>query len=235
MLTRPISLSVVVPALNEEVALNDTIKCMCKALNDSGIDWEIILINDGSTDRTQELTTKWVNNESRIKAIHHQRPMGVGYCFREGIEISTREAITWLPADGENDPGGLLENLPLLEQVDMVIPFVLNTGIRHWTRRILSKVYLWIINVSFGTRFNYTNGNVIYRREIFKSIKPKSNGFFYQAECLIRGVHAGFTFIAVPVQLRKGLRGRSKALSLKSFSTLAYEFMHLFYEMHIKG
>ncbi len=98
-----------------------------------------------------------------------------------------------------------------------------------------NNLYLWIINVSFGVRFIYTNGNVIYRREVFKSIKPKSNSFFYQAECLIRGVRSGFTFIEVPVQLRKGLRGHSKALSLKSFCTLAYDFMHLFYEMHIKG
>ncbi len=235
MLTKPLSLSVVVPALNEEVALNDTMERTCKALNDSGIDWEIILINDGSTDRTRELTSRWENNDYRIKAVQHPRPMGIGHCFREGIETSTKEAITWLPADGENDPGGLLNNLPLLEEADMVIPFVLNTGIRPLTRRILSRVYLWIINVSFGVRFIYTNGNVIYRREVFKSIKPKSNSFFYQAECLIRGVRSGFTFIEVPVQLRKGLRGHSKALSLKSFCTLAYDFMHLFYEMHIKG
>ncbi len=229
------SLSVVVPALNEEIALDDTMKRLCKALNENGTSWEIILINDGSTDRTQTLISMWANNEPRIKPVRHERPMGIGYCFKEGIEISTKDAITWLPADGENDPSGLLKNLPLLEQVDMVIPFVLNAGIRPWTRRILSRVYLWIVNVSFGTRFKYTNGNVIYRRAAFEIIKPKSNSFFYQAECLIRGVRCGFSFIEVPVQLRKGLRGHSKALGLKSFCTLAYEFMHLFYEMHIKG
>jgi dolichol-phosphate mannosyltransferase len=229
------SLSVVVPALNEEAALGDMLKGLCAALNDSGIDWEIILINDGSEDRTQEIAGEWASNDSRIKAIHHQRPMGVGNCFRGGIRISSKEAITWLPADGENDPRGLLRYLPSLRRVDMVIPFVLNEGIRPWIRRILSKTYLWIINVSFGTSFNYTNGNVIYRREIFRVIKPESNGFFYQAECLIRGARAGFTFIEVPVQLNKALREKSKSLSLKSFCILVYEFARLFYEMRIKG
>jgi glycosyltransferase involved in cell wall biosynthesis len=233
MLTKPISLSIVVPALNEENNLTDTIRGITKTLYDADIDWEVILVNDGSSDGTADIANGLADGESRIKVIHHHHPMGIGCCFRDGVKISTKDAVTWFPADGENDPNELIKYLPLLEHVDIIIPFVLNVGMRSWGRRILSTLYLWIINLSFGTMFNYTNGNVIYRRTVFEIVKPKSNGFFFQTECLIKAVRSGFIFAEVPVRLRRRSSGRSKAISVKSFCSVLIDFLYLFIEIHI--
>ena len=109
------------------------------ALGDSGIDWEIVLVNDGSIDKTGKIAAELASKEPRIRVTHHERPRGIGYCFREGIESSSKDAITWLPGDGENDPYELLKYLPILEHVEIVIPFVLNVGIRSWGRRPLGS------------------------------------------------------------------------------------------------
>jgi glycosyltransferase involved in cell wall biosynthesis len=232
-MSKLVSLTITVPALNEEQNLKTTLEGIVKVLGDSGIDWEIILVNDGSTDKTGDIANELASQEPRIKVIHHKQPKGIGYCFREGIQSSTKDAITWLPGDGENNPYELLKYLPILEHVDIVIPFVLNVGVRSWGRRFLSTLYIWLINLSFGTMFNYSNGTAIYRRSVFQVVKPQANGFFFPAESLIKAVRAGFIFAEVPVRLEKRLEGYSKLMSFKSLCLVIWEFIRLFYAVHI--
>jgi len=229
------SLSIVIPALNEARNLKRTITDLMNTLTTRGIEWEIILVDDGSRDETANLADSLASGEARIKVIHHLRPMGIGCCFRDGLRISNKSAITWLPAEGENDPNELIKYFNLLEQVDIIVPFVLNTSLRSLYRRILSKLYVLIINISFGTRFNYTNGNVIYRRKVFDIIKCRSNGFFFQTECLVKAIHSGFDFVEVPVRLRKRISEHSKAVSLKSFCNVVYEFSQLIFKIHLEN
>ena len=231
-MTSSVSLSIVVPALDEEVNLAGAIAGLTNTLNNSGIDWEIVLVNDGSTDQTADIAAELAGGESRIKVIQHQHTMGIGRCFRDGIEASSKDAVTWFPGDGENDPNELLKYLPLLEHVDIIVPFVTNKGVRTRGRRFVSKLYLWIVNLSFGTMFDYTTGNVIYRRSVFDVVKFHSNGFIYQTECLIRSARAGFTFTEVPVQLGRRMNGRSKILTFKSVATELGEFARLFVGIH---
>jgi len=228
-----ISITVMMPALNEEANIKRAASDLIRVFQNTGYDWEIVLIDDGSSDGTGRIVDEIAEGESRVKVIHHVWPRGIGSCFREGIEESTKEVITWLPGDGENDPSELLKYLPLIEHVDIIIPFVINKRVRPLSRRILSAIYLAIINATFGTRFNYTNGNIIYRKKIFDMIKPQSNGFLVHAECLVRAIRAGFTFAEVPITLKERLEGDSKALLINSFFCVCREFISLFLDMQI--
>lgn len=227
------SLSVILPAFNEENNLVPTITKLIHSFNKRNFDWQLILIDDGSTDRTGEIAERLSLGQPKIKIIHHKHNMGIGYCFRQGVENANKEIITWMPADGENDINELIKYFVLLEHVDIIIPFVVNIGMRSWWRRFLSTAYIWIINLSFGTMFNYTNGNVIYRNRVLEVVKPKSNGFFFQTECLIKAIRAGFMFAEVPVYLKKRKKGHSKALTIKSLCTVVWEFIILFLAVHI--
>ena len=227
------SLTVVVPALNEEKNLKAAVTNLVKALDFNKIDWEIILVNDGSTDGTAGIIAQLAKEQPGIKVITHDRRRGIGYSFFEGVKLSTRDAVTWHPGDGENDAGELVKYLPLLEHVDMIIPFVRNKSVRSYGRRVLSTFYLWAINISFGTMFNYTNGNVIYRRKVFDVIKPRANGFFYQTDCLINAVRAGFCFAEVPIKLQQRGHGRAKLIAFQSIFMVARDFGRLFVSIHI--
>ena len=222
-----ISLSVIVPGLNEEQNIRAAMEDLLKVLRSALPDWEIILINDGSTDRTGAIMEEFARKEAGIRVIHHALPMGIGYSMLEGIRTASKTVVTWVPADGENDPNELLKYLPLIEHVDIVIPFVINKRVRPLHRRILSAMYLSVINVTFRTRFNYTNGNIIYRKAVFDTVHPRSNGFLVHAECLVRAIRAGFTFAEVPVSLRRRSEGDSKALLLKSFTSVVREYLVL--------
>jgi glycosyltransferase involved in cell wall biosynthesis len=232
-MNKRISITVVVPALNEEKNIKGAVGDIMGAFKDSAYDWEIVLVDDGSSDATGRIIDELVQGEPRVKAIHHNIPCGIGYCLREGIKASSKEVLTWLPADGENSSRELLKYLPLIEHVDIVIPFAVNKKVRPLLRRILSAMYLTIINMTFRTRFNYTNGNIIYRKRIFDVVEPRSNGFLVHAECLVRAIRAGFTFAEVPVTLSKRRGGDSKAMLFDSFFTVCREFIALFYYVHI--
>jgi len=229
----PLSLSVVVPALNEERHLAAVVSGIREALEGVGWDWEVIIVNDGSSDRTRDIATGLSEANQRIKVLHHDRPGGVGFSFRHGASAATKQTVTWVPGDGQNDLSEILKYLPLLEHVDIVVPFVLNTGVRSFGRRLLSTVYLWIINLSFGISYTYTNGTAAYRREIFEIIKLSSDGFFFSTECLIKSTRAGFIFAEVPVRLRERGGGRSKAISFRSLFSVIRDFLKLFYAVHV--
>jgi dolichol-phosphate mannosyltransferase len=221
------------PAYNEEDNLSLAVNQAVKVCKQEDLDWEIILVNDGSTDKTAEIARKLAQAQPGIKFIEHKKNKGIGYCFYQGVRHSSKEIITWMPADGENDLKELIKFFSLWEHVDIIIPFTVNKAVRSRSRRLISVVYLWLINLAFGVMFNYTNGTVAYNRRVFDTVKLVSNGFFFQTECLIKSVRLGFIFAEVPVQLNKRHKGKSKALTLKSFFSLLGDFFRLFTAVHI--
>ena len=220
-------MSVIVPALNEEQNLKGAVDSIIASLRAHGTDWEIILIDDGSSDLTREIALGLSNNNPRIKFLHHSRPMGVGYSFRDGVSHATKDAVTFIPGDGENDPDEIIKYVPLLEYVDLVVPFIVNKEVRSWMRQFLSGLFVSIINFSFRTKFNCTNGNVIYKRNIIEPIKQRSAGFFFQTECLIKAAKSGFIFAEVPMRIRTRAKGESKAMSLRSLKAVVSEYLRL--------
>jgi len=235
LMDKRVSLSIIVPALNEEKTVRAVVENTIAACDENNVDWEIILVDDGSTDSTGEIARELAKKNNQVVVITHPRPKGIGCCFRQGVKRSAKEIVIWLPADGENDIEELLKYAGMMRHVDIVIPFVVNTGVRNWPCRFLSSVYLFIINFSFGTTFNYTNGNVMYRRRVFQIIKNDSNGFFFQTECLIKSIRKGFIFAEVPVFLKGKTSPHTKALSFRNFMNIAKDFLKLFIAVHILG
>jgi len=233
-MTEPISLSVVVPALNEAKNLKRTMDNLVQVLQEKVVDWETILVNDGSSDGTGALATGLAQAEPRITVIHHPQRQGLGACWKDGVRTATKDAVVWFPGDGENDPYELVKYLFLLEHVDVVIPYITNPDVRPWHRRFLSKAFLWLINLSFGTMLAYVTGNVLYRRRVFEVVKPEADGFFTLFECPIKAVHAGFTYAQVPQRLGRRIHGHSTILSLRSIATIIKEYLRLFAAVHLR-
>ena len=229
-----ISLSVIVPSLNEERNLRRTIDNLVPVLEEKVGDWEIILVNDGSIDHTGSLSDELSRKEPRIKVIHHRQRQGLGSCWKDGVRTATKDAVVWFPGDGENDPHELVKYLFLLKYVDMVVPYITNRDVRPWYRRFLSRAYLWVINLSFGTMLSYITGNVLYRRYIFDVVKPEADGFFTLTECPIKALCAGFTYAQVPEQLGRRQYGRSTILTPRSIMTIIWEYLRLFIAIHFR-
>ncbi|MFH1037510.1 MAG: glycosyltransferase family 2 protein [PVC group bacterium] len=229
-----LDLSIVMPALNEEANIAGAIEHTLEAFFRYGLNGEIIVVNDGSTDETARIAEEIAAREggSRIRMIHHRTPQGLGAAFRDGLAEAEGEAVAFMPGDDENDPGEIVRYYGLLGQVDMVVPFVYNKDVRPKLRNLISTVFRMIVNITFGVNFNYTNGTVLYRRAILASSPNRSSGFFFQTENVVRAVWSGYLFAEVPYRLAVRSGGESKAISLRSLRQVMGDYLALVKEIY---
>jgi glycosyltransferase involved in cell wall biosynthesis len=220
-------ISVIVPALNEAAAIGLVIEDTNAAFAYFGVNGEILVVNDGSTDATEQVVQAYLTKCTNIRLINHARPMGIGAAFWDGVRAAVGEYITMLPGDNENLASETICYVPLARKYDVVIPYVKNAGTRRFHRRILSAAFTFCINLTFRTNFFYTNGTNIYKRAMLVHISPKSMGFFYQTEILVKMVTSGASFVQVPYLLSTRKSGQNKAISLKSFITVVKDYLKL--------
>ena len=229
------TLSIIVPALNEEKNIEAAIDNSLSALREENILGEVIVINDGSTDSTPLLVKKKMEeNSSAIRMITHEKPMGIGASFWDGVDAANGDFVVLGAGDNENDPREIFRYYGLLKQVDIVIPFIFNKEVRSLFRNILSLVFRSIINITFFTNFNYTNGTILYRKSLLKELDHRSNGFFFQTDILIRLVKNGYLFAEVPHKLNLRMEGASKLISLSSLCRVAIEYSGLVVDYYLK-
>jgi glycosyltransferase involved in cell wall biosynthesis len=227
------TLTVVMPALNEEANIEAAIGSALHAFDQYGMAGELIVVNDGSRDRTAELVKRYMQRDARIRLIEHAVPMGIGASFWDGVRAAQHQFVTMFPGDNENDPEDALTYFHMTRDVDIIVPFIHNVEIRSLSRRVVSSIYRFIINMSFGMNLNYTNGTVIYNTAVIRQIVPRATGFFYQAEILIRLIRAGYLYAETPHFLSKRATGRTKALTLRSFIKVTREYLSLVWYVHV--
>lgn len=224
--------TIVMPALNEEANVERAVIETVMAFERLKINGEIILINDGSRDKTGEIGESLKARYPFIQVVHHTKPSGIGGSFWEGAHLAQGDVVTMLPGDGENDPIEILRYLPLMKEVDIIVPFVYNVEVRGRSRRWVSRTYKAIINLSFGLLLNYMNGTVVYRKSVLQSLSLNSRGFFYQTELLIKAIRMGYLYAEVPYALGTRSSGKSTALTMKSFLKLSRDYLHTVYSVY---
>ena len=228
------AITIVMPCLNEEANVEMAIDATLNALDRHQLDGELIVVDDGSADSTRAIVEKCALRDPRIRLIAHDRPMGIGRSFFDGVQNARKDFVTLFPGDNENDADDALTYISIANDVDIIVPFVQNVEIRSRTRRLISAMYRFIINLTFGMNLNYTNGTVIYNTAVLRNLSFRSKGFFYQAEILIRLIRQGYLYAETPHFLNNRKSGKTKALSLKSFFELFKAYLHLVFDVHIR-
>lgn len=228
-------ISVIMPALNEEQCLHGGVVNVLEGFQRYAINGELIIVNDGSTDRTGALAEVWAAKYSFIRVLHHTTRQGIGASYWDGIQQAQGEIVVYIPGDGENDAAEIFRYIPLMDQVDVIVPFVLNPGIRNWRRRLLSFIYHKIMHATSSLALNYMNGNVLYRKAILTGIALKSRGFFFQPELLLKTVGRGYLYAEVPCVQKKRLGGSSKSISIRSLIEVCRAYCVTMYDVYFSN
>lgn len=226
-----IKLSVCVPALNEENSLVFSIEDLVSQLNNAIGRLEIIIVNDGSSDKTYSVAENLSKKYSFIKIINHQKSFGIGVCYKEALEIATGNFFTWFPADGEDSAKEIIKYFDYLNNNVVVTGYHLGNDPRSIIRKIISKLYTAIINIIFGLKVIYYNGLAIYPIETLKNISFISTGFAFNAELIIRSIKKGCQIKQVPTVLNVRDNGKSKALTFKSFYAVVRDVLVIFFDI----
>ena len=144
--TQKQSISVIVPAFNEELNLADTLDSINAAASDRDLELEIIIVNDGSQDNTGRVADGLASKDGRVRSLHHQTNQGLGNTYFTGVKEASKDYVVLIPGDNECGVETLAPLLDALGTSDIIIPYPVNTEIRSRFRRILSKLFVSLIN-----------------------------------------------------------------------------------------
>lgn len=112
--TSDMKLSVVIPAHNEEGSIGSTLDAVRNRLTQEGIDYEIVVVNDGSSDGTVEEIEARSKLDPRIRLLHNDGPQGFGRAVRFGLDRFHGDAVAIMMADGSDDPDDLVRYYHIL-------------------------------------------------------------------------------------------------------------------------
>jgi len=213
-----LSISVCVPALNEENGLRGAVEDLRNILSPYLRKIEIIIVNDGSADRTAFLAEQIAEDYPEVKVIHHAKRLGVGACFRDALTIASGEYFTWFPADRENLAEEFIQCLPLLTPKTLVTCHHRGQDHRFFLRRWVSVFYASVLNGVFHLDIRYYNGLTIFPTSVLRSLRLVADGFIFLAESLIYSIKSGCAVVQLSAPLKKREGGKSKMftwLSLK--------------------
>jgi len=187
------SVSCTILAYNEEATLEEAVHDVHTALAAFGDrDFEILLVDDGSTDRTVEIATRLERELPELRLIRHGRNRGPGSAILTGIRNSRNDVICFHAADQQLDFAEVASFIPLLDDHDIVIGS--RSGRPGYTRaRLLtSEVYIRLAHELFGLRdYDDFNFLYLYRRELFDELPIESDGVFMCTEIFVRAVDRG--------------------------------------------
>ncbi len=224
-------LSLIIPALNEEDILESTIHEILEKITGRFKDYEIILINDGSTDRTGIIMEKLENDFPSIRMIHHQTNLGLGASYQRGIQEAKFEYVMMLCGDGGFPASSLPPIFQAIGTTDIIIPFMTNLQeIKTPFRYMLSRTYTNLLNLLFRNNIKYYNGLAVHRLDLVRQITITSSGFGFQGEVLIKLLRANCSYVEIGV-LGAEKTNISKAVTPKNFINIGKTFSHLIYEL----
>jgi len=229
------SVSFVVPALNEEGNIGAAVDSIRTAIQNRLDDYEVILVNDGSTDRTGTLMEELAKTSDRIRVVHNSKNLGFGGAFKRGAAETRKDYVVRICGDNAVPAEGIGLVLDQIGRADLVIPYIANPEFRSWGRRFGSRTFTTIINTCFGLSVHYYNHCVVFPRTLLNSITIGTDSFAYQAEAVVKLLKAGCTYVEVGVHDLPRFKGESTALKPKNVINVIRAIFSLNREVRRKG
>lgn len=227
------SVTFIVPAFNEQDNIADTVSEIRKAAEGRIQRFEILLINDNSTDRTGEIMDQLARLDDRIRIIHNPRNLGFGGSYKVGIAVARCDHVIVVPGDNNHSAEGITPILEKAGEADIIIPYVINREVRSPLRRFLSSAFVRLVNILFRQKIKYYNGIVLYRRALLETIRIQTDSFAFQAETILKLLRQGATYVEVGVKIAGRGEERSSAFRLKNVINVVKTIAGLYWSFHI--
>jgi len=203
----PVEISIIVPVFNEADNILPMVREVTAAMTNAGRDWELLFVDDASTDSTPERIAYAVRSNPGVRGLRHQRNAGQSAAVWTGIQATTSPILCTLDGDLQNNPADLPAMIAKLEQVDFV------SGMRiarqdSWVRKVSSRIARAARKAALGVDFRDTGCAIrAFKRTSLAGVFP-FNGLHRFLPVLVYG--GGAKTLEVPVSHRPRLAGVSK-------------------------
>jgi dolichol-phosphate mannosyltransferase len=227
------SLSIIVPALDEELHVADAVAEISRAVSDRFRDWEILLFDDGSRDRTGAIMDGLADSNPRIRVTHNATPHNLGGVYKQGVAMARYDHVVMIPGDNENPSGAMAPVFDAIGSAEIVLPYPENNETRSKLRVAISKSYVALLNALFALDVPYYNGTVVHRTDNVRSTPIETDSFAYQSELLLKLLSEGKSWTPVPIRIEPRPGRRSKALRLRNVVGVVRTILGLYVKLRV--
>jgi glycosyltransferase involved in cell wall biosynthesis len=231
------SVSLVLPMFNEEENIEHAIDCASAALEKHARDWEIVVVNDASTDRGPAIVERLAEAEPRIRLLHHEVNRKLGATLKTGYAAACKDLVVYMDADLPFDPEAIGRAIQAMRvtRADLIAGYRLDRTTEGWRRALYSYLYNLLIGLLFGWPHRDINFSFkLMKREVLDAIELKSEGSLIDAELIVKAKNRGFAIQQIGTDYFPRLRGTSHLASFGVVLKILRELVKLYPEMRQK-
>jgi glycosyltransferase involved in cell wall biosynthesis len=228
----PSSLSVFFPAYNDSGTIASLVITALQCASKLTPDYEVIVVNDGSSDSTAQILDELVRVYPQLKIVTHPVNRGYGGALRSGFAASSKDAIFYTDGDAQYDPSEMELLWPKMVQgVDVVNGYKISRS-DPWHRVVIGRVYHHTVKLMFGLTVRDVDCDFrLLRRSIFERVKLEKNSGVICLEMMKKIEDAGFRITEVPVHHYHRAHGRSQFFNFRRVIRTGIDVMKLWYRL----
>ena len=248
------SVSLLCWAYNEEDSIGAYLERATRLMEEIVEDYEIVLIDDGSTDQTYEIASKFKERNPRLKIFRNEKNLNVGISSQRAIQMASKEFLFWQTIDWCYDISNLREYLEYLKGYDIVqgvrrrpvevrirflkpvVALVKLFGMKHLTRRsdtvskaVVSLINYLLIRILFRIPLSDFQNVTIYKTKWIQSVQYESKSSFANPEGLIKSYWAGMTIREVLIDFIPRQEGQAKGTRIKAIQAAMEDIFRLWF------
>jgi glycosyltransferase involved in cell wall biosynthesis len=222
------SISMFFPCFNEQATVESLTRKSISVLEKLTDDFEVIIVNDGSTDDTAGIADRLVGEIPQVRVVHHPVNLGYGLALQSGFRAATKELVFYTDGDSQFDVAELVDILPLIDRYDIVSCYRVNRQ-EGLIRKINAFCWTRLVCLLFGLRLRDIDcAFKLYRRSIFKGMHLVSTGALIDTEVLSRAVRKGCTIVQRGVRHYPRVAGRPTGANFRVIIRAFRELFHLY-------
>ncbi len=226
------SISAFFPAYNDAGTIPSVVIAADMTLRSVTDDYEIIVVNDGSSDYTADVLEELKRSYPRLKVVHHERNRGYGGALRTGFATACKDLVFYTDGDAQYDPR---EMVLLLEAMTPDVDVVNGYKVRRSDplhRIVIGKLYHWTVKTAFGLKVRDTDCDFrLFRREVFDRVRLERDSGVICVEMMKKIQDAGFRIAQVPVSHYHRAYGRSQFFNFRRVFRVGVDLIRLWREL----
>lgn len=226
------SISVVIPAFNEETTIEEVVKDVILSLKKLKLDYEIVLVNDGSTDITGQIIDKLAHSK-KIQAVHHKENKGFTGAMKTAFAAARKHFVFLAPADGQFDFSQISKFTKTIDKFDAALGYRIKNE-EPFYRKLNSKLFHILCRILFGIKFREISTVSLWRRTVLRSISTTSDdrSAMMLPELIFKAMKKNYKFIEVPISWRARRGGKAKGAGFVTIAKTLVGMFRLWYTVH---
>jgi glycosyltransferase involved in cell wall biosynthesis len=225
-----LSISVVLPAHNEGKNLPAILPEAIQTLSQLDLDYEVIVVDDGSDDDTKKVGEEFSSQNSRVRLISHQRNLGYGAALTTGFRASRKDLVFFMDSDRQFSIQDITKLLPFVGDFDIVAGYRIKRQ-DPWYRVMIGRTYNLLVITLFGVRLKDIDcAFKIYHREVLDKIKFETIGALVNTEIMLKAQLMGKSVKEVGVNHYPRLEGKQSGARVEVIVKAFFETLQLWWK-----